>query len=119
MTDRATSALVMTARLAGLLALASGAAYWLGVGGLPLHLHLALGVLLVLVVWILAARGIGRATGLAIAAAIVAALVPVLGILQLAGPLFDNLTLTRLLHVAVALATLGLAEVVAKRTRRV
>ncbi len=106
--------LLMSSRGVGLLALLSGAAFIAG-AGIPLHAHMGLGGLLVLAVWGLAAIGVRRQPLLAVVAALVALLVPVLGMLQLMGPLFGSLLLTQVLHVSLALAAMGAAEVLGKR----
>jgi len=109
--------LLMVARLCWLLALGTGVAFWQG-WGVPLHAHMGLGGLMVLSVLGIALLGLSRRTGLALALAVVAVLVPVVGMMQLMAPLFDSRTLTQLVHVALGFCAIGLGEVLVKRMKQ-
>lgn len=109
--------LLMVARLSWLLALGAGVAFWLG-WGVPLHAHMGLGGLMVLSLLGVALLGLSRRTGLALALAAVAVLVPVLGMMQLMAPLFDSRVLTQAVHVALGFCAIGLGEVLAKRMKQ-
>lgn len=111
------TAAIMLVRLSTLLALLTGLAFWAGIGALPVHLHMTLGIVLVLCAWWLAGLGSRAQPGRAAVLALLALLVPVVGIMQLAGPLFGNLGLTRVVHVVLALLTTGVAEMLNKRLR--
>lgn len=105
---------IMTSRACGLIALGTGIAYWMGYD-VPLHLHMGIGVLLVLAVWGLAATARRQASGLALIGTICAALVPLLGLMQVYMPIGDTPAILQALHVAVAVSAIGLAEALAKQ----
>ncbi len=120
MKKTATTILVMTARLCGLIALGLGAAYWLQYE-VPLHIHMAFGGLVVVALWGLALQIRRQSAWLALAAGLWGVFVPVLGILQLILPVALQMEeaqgVLRGLHVLVGLATIGFAEILAKRLR--
>ncbi|ABD89128.1 hypothetical protein I8G32_04232 [Rhodopseudomonas palustris] len=113
-----TKAFIFTSRLFGILALCVGIAYWLGYD-VPLELHMGLGVLLVIAVWGLAVLAREQATQLALIAALWAAIVPVLGLLQVHLPLGETSWLLRVLHVVAGVGAIGLAEALNKRIKRI
>jgi hypothetical protein len=103
-------------RIAGILALLIGLELWSGGGGVMVPIHMLLGIIAVIAVWILGvlqARVAGGSRGLMVAALAFGLLVPVLGILQLSGG-----PLVQLIHVLVALGVIGMGEVCAGRLRR-
>ncbi len=120
MTKTTTTILIMVARLAGLVALLLGTAYWLTYD-VPLPLHMACGALLVIALWGLAIQVRSQSIGLALLAALWGLFIPVLAIMQLTVPVYLQMeeaqTVLRGLHVAAGLCTIGLAEYLAKRVR--
>lgn len=108
--------LIFAARLSGLAALLLGAAYWLGTP-VPLHAHMGLGGVLVAALWALAVLARRRAAGLALAASLLGAAVPLLGMMQIHLYLGEALGLLRLAHVAAGLGAISLAEMLARRLR--
>lgn len=102
------------ARVSGSLALVAGALYWSGVS-VPNHAHMLFGGLLVLALLGLAYGGRARAARLALLGALCALLIPVAGMLQLHLPWGEFLWAARLVHVAMGVAGIGLAESLAAR----
>ena len=111
-----TTVLIMLARLCGATALGLGVAYGAGLA-VPLHIHLALGGLLVLALWGLAWRARRAVPRLALAAALWGLLPPLLGMAQLHFAMSDGLPVLRGLHVVAGLGAIALAESLAKRSR--
>lgn len=109
--------LIMTSRACGLIAFATGAAYWMGRDA-PLHLHMGLGVLLVCAIWGLSWAARTQAAGLALIATMCAALVPLLGLMQVYMPIGDSPAFLQAVHVVVALSAIGSAEALYKQFKR-
>ncbi len=116
-TKAMTTIFTLTTRLGGLAALALGAAYFLQYD-IPLHIHMAVGCLVVLALWGLAILARTARTGLAVTAALWGAILPVVGVLQLFLPVYlqseDAQWILQILHVAMAVGAIVLAEVLAK-----
>lgn len=111
----------MLTRAAGVLALCLGAAYWSGLD-VPVHIHMAAGLLVVIGLWGLAILA-RRISGLLTFAGLVwGILLPVIGIAQLIVPvelqMEEAQTVLRIVHVLFALATIGFAEMLAARLKR-
>jgi hypothetical protein len=109
--------LIMMARLCGVVALALGAARWMG-AGIPLDFHMAFGGLTVVALWGLAWQSGQRAPALAVVAGLWGVAVPVLGIMQLHLVLGDNQWIPQAIHVVAGLGAIGLAESLNKGLRR-
>ena len=108
------------ARLFGVLALLAGLSLWFGFDiSLNQHveIHMFLGIILVMSVWILALMSLLRKPVLAIIAAVWVLVIPILGIMQMGSPLFDSYTLTQVLHFIFGLGGIGMAEMLGKRLR--
>lgn len=113
--------LTMSARLSGLLALVLGAAYWGGFD-IPLHVHMAVGLLLTLSLWGLAARVWTRGSALlAVVAWVWGIVVPALGLgqihLSVYLPHAQSYWILHVLHVASGLGAIAFAEIMTKRLR--
>ena len=110
-----------TLRIAGLLALVIGLELWSGTGGVLVPVHMLLGVIAVVALWALAflqARMPGGSKGLSAVAFVFGLLVPVAGIGQLSFLATGGRLLAQLVHVALAMAVIGLGEACAGRIRR-
>ncbi|RAI42515.1 hypothetical protein [Rhodoplanes roseus] len=111
------TSLIMTSRTCGVIAFATGAAYWLG-HDVPLNVHVALGVLLVCAVSGLAFIARTHAPGLALSAVLCAALVPLFGLMQVFTPIGGSPGFLQLVHVIVAVSAIGAAEALNKQLKR-
>lgn len=111
----------MLTRVAGTLAIILGAAYWSGLG-VPLHIHMALGLLVVFGLWGLAIQARRITLGLTLAGLIWGILVPVIGLAQLFVPVYLQMeeaqTVLRVVHLLFGLGTIGFAEMLAGRLKR-
>ncbi|MDR3437608.1 hypothetical protein [Telmatospirillum sp.] len=107
----------MTARLAGLLALGLGAAFWAGYD-IPLHVHMACGGLLVLSLWGLAAL-LGRRKPLpSLLAGAWGVLVPLAGVMQEHLFLGEGQWVLQVCHLGLGLGAIALAERLAKDLKK-
>jgi len=111
---------IWAARICGLLALILGILFWTGERLSLVPLHMALGTILVIALWILAAKGAraGVSGGLVAIAVIWGLLVPVLGALQvhlMPGP---GHWVIQVIHLLLGIGAMGLAEGLAGRIRR-
>jgi hypothetical protein len=110
----------MTVRITGVLLLILGLLFWTGdaLGLIPVHM--LVGVLLVLALWLLSATAsqMGVPIGLVLGAAVLGLLVAVLGFTQ------DSLLpggahwLIQVLHLLLGMAAIGVAEMIGGRLRR-
>ena len=112
-------ALLMLARLFGVIQVVVGLAIWAGWTGTPVAFHSALGSLFVLVVWIVALFGLFALSHRAVPliTLLVGALLLWFGMAQttlLVGPAHWAV---RVAHLLIGLATLGLVEALAKALR--
>ncbi|PKU22336.1 hypothetical protein [Telmatospirillum siberiense] len=118
---KSTKISLMASRLFGLLALGLGTAYWLGFD-VPVVLHMSCGLLVVLALWVLAVQTGRRSLPLALGSGLWGLFIPALGIAQLVLPVYLQMeeaqTVLRGLHVAAGLATIGLAEHLARRLKK-
>ncbi len=121
MSKTATTVFKTMSRGAGLIALGLGYAYWAQYE-VPLPVHMAFGLLVVIAIWGLAAQLRKTAPGLAAAAVLWGILVPVLALAQLFVPVYLQMeeaqTVLRFCHVVVGLCSIGFAEILAGRVRR-
>jgi hypothetical protein len=116
MRESITKAMVLVARLCGLIAVGSGALSWAGYP-VPLYIHIGAGGLLVIVVWSLAFQARSLATGLALSAGAVGAFIPLVGLVQLRLQLGEFQLALQWLHLAAGLGGIAFAEILAKRIR--
>jgi len=112
-----TKTMLMAARLCALIALALGIAWWLGYYGMPIHLHMTVGGIFVLLLWALSLKAMNAAKGIAIAGFLVGLAVPLVGYAQLTMALTDGQWLLRVVHALLAIAAIGLAEMAGKRAK--
>ena len=108
----------MILRLAALVAIVLGILFWTGNADALRQVHMTAGILVVLALLYLAVSQASKAgAGAVIAAVVVAMALPVVGITQehlIPGP---NHWLIQLVHLALALAAVGLGEMIAGRAR--
>ena len=113
----ATTILQMLVRLSGLIQVVLGLLFWTGNALALVPVHMLVGLLLVLLLWALAALGAvaGVHPGRVALAAVWGLIVPALGVTQsglLAG---DFHWVIQVLHLLVGLAAIGMAEGLARR----
>lgn len=110
----------MLVRICGLVQIVLGVLFWTGNAGQLIPVHILVGLLLVISLWVVA--GIGLRTGVPVGLGILAiawgVIVPILGLTQ------DSLApggahvLIQVLHLAIGLIAIGLAETIGRRTRQ-
>lgn len=116
----ATTVFQLLVRITGLIQIVLGALIWIGIGASLISVHIVSGSVLVLALWALAvvAARAGVERGLVVAAVAWGLILPVLGLTQqrlVPGP---SHWLIQALHLLLGLGALGLAENLARRTRR-
>jgi hypothetical protein len=107
--------------IAGILALASGLAFWSGRAPTLLSMHMLLGVLTVTGLWtigIAQALSAGGSWGLAALAFVVGALTIYIGMNQAAMFLGEHRWLIQLSHLLLGLLSIGIGHMAAARQRR-
>ena len=111
---------VMVVRICGLLALVLGIVFWSGNALNLVHMHMGLGVLVVIGLWALCAMSArsGASSGFAVGAAIWGLLVPFVGILQLHIMLDGAHWVIQVIHLILGLGAMGLAEALGGRLKR-
>src|SRR5581483_10694554 len=116
---------VMVLRICGVLALILGILFWIGIAQGLVAVHMLLGILVTLSLWVL---GVAIVTltrgniGLGVGAIIMGILVVLLGLTQgglLVGPLQPLHWLVQVLHLLFGLGAIGLGEAVGGRYKRV
>ncbi|HQR04466.1 MAG: hypothetical protein JSR19_08920 [Proteobacteria bacterium] len=112
------TATLMTLRLAGALTLVLGALFWLGRMQSLIHVHMGMGLLVVLCLWLMAFLARRAAPVLALVAALWGVLVPVAGVAQLVLGLGDLQWLLQVLHLVLGLGALAQGERLGKVLRR-
>lgn len=98
---------IMLVRVAGLAALVLGAAYWAGLA-VPLHVHMALGGLVVVGLWGLAWTARRHCPPGAVVALLWGVLLPMLGMAQLVATVATGWVMAA--HVVAGVAAIGGAE---------
>lgn len=113
-------AAVWVARISGLIALILGILFWTGQATSLVPIHMALGTILVLALWVLAGRGAkaGVNGGLVAIAVIWGLLVPVIGLLQMHTVPGAYHWLIQVVHLLLGLGAIGLAEGLSGRIKR-
>ena len=116
----ATTIAVMLVRLTGLVEIVLGLLFWTGNATNLVRVHVQVGVVLVLALWALAvlAALAGVSRGLVVLAFVWGVAVVILGLRQaefLTGPLH---WVVEVLHFLVGLGAIGLAEMLAARSKR-
>ena len=111
---------IWVARISGLLALILGILFWSGHAYPLVPLHMALGTILVIALWILGGKGarVGVSGGLVAIAVIWGLLVPVFGALQVHLVPGAGHWIIQIIHLLLGLGAMGLAEGLAGRIRR-
>ena len=107
--------------LAGVLALVSGALFWLGWALELMSLHMLLGILAVAALWTIGFAQAGAPGGswsLAVCALIVGALTLLLGFYQAALLIGPFHWIVEVAHLALGVATIGLGHMAAARLRK-
>ena len=111
----------IVARVIAVVQVALGIVVWTGHGDSLIPLHIAVGLLLVLDLWVAIALGLrsGAPIGLAVLALVWSAAMPAFGLLQ--GSLLpgDFHVAIQVLHLVVGLAAVGLIEALVGRRQRV
>ncbi|WP_376795102.1 hypothetical protein [Thermogemmatispora sp.] len=108
-------------RIAGLLALILGVLFWTGNAAQLIPLHMLLGFVVVLALWVI---GIGQALArggspaIAVLAVIVGLLLPIIGLLQNSWLLNSSHWIVQVLHLLVAVLAIGIGEMGTARYRR-
>ncbi|RAQ96053.1 hypothetical protein [Thermogemmatispora tikiterensis] len=108
-------------RIAGLLALILGVLFWTGNAAQLVPLHMLLGFVVVLALWVV---GIGQALvrggspAIAVLAVIVGLLLPIIGLMQNSWLLNSSHWIIQVVHLLVALLAIGTGEMGAARYRR-
>lgn len=116
----ATVAAQMLVRLFGVVLLILGVMFWAGAARGLIPLHMLLGVLLVLALWVLAGIG-ARArvgTGLVVLAFLWGIVLPVVGMGQSAWLPGAAHWIIQVLHLVIGLVAMAFAEVIGGRIRR-
>src|SRR3984893_11311299 len=111
----------IVARAVGIFQVALGIFVWTGHGDSLIPVHIAVGLLLVVDLWVAIALGLrsGAPIGLAVLALVWTVAMPAFGLLQ-ANLLPGHFHVAiQVLHLGVGLAAVGLIEVLAGRGRRV
>ena len=108
--------LVMIVRLCWVIALVIGLLLWSG-KEISLAVHALPGAIVAFSLLFLGVKGFRVAAAPAAVAVVVALLLPVLGIMQLGSLAATTGALLPALHVVLALASIGLAEVLGKKLR--
>jgi hypothetical protein len=106
-------------RVTGILQLVMGVFIWMGGAAMLIPVHMLIGVVFVIAIWVLGFRAVGArvASGLSVVLVALGAIVGALGMTQaqiMPGP---NHGAIQGLHVLVGLMAMGLSEAVAKRLR--
>jgi hypothetical protein len=109
----------MVIRIAGVILIILGALFWTGTATGLIPLHMLLGIILVLALWVLAvvAARAGVSTGIVVLAIVWGVLVLALGLVQgglLPGPVH---WLVQVAHLLVGLVAIGLGEVLGGRVK--
>nr|BBH94770.1 hypothetical protein KTA_29690 [Thermogemmatispora argillosa] len=108
-------------RIAGLLALILGVLFWTGNAAQLIPLHMLLGFLVVLSLWVI---GIGQAlvSGgspvIAVLAVVIGLLLPIIGLMQNSWLLNSSHWIIQVVHLLIAVLAIGLGEMGAARYRR-
>jgi hypothetical protein len=107
-------------RVAGVLALFLGLLFWTGDALALVPVHMLLGVLTVLGLWLLAATAsqLGVPMGMVIGAGILGLLVLGLGIIQPSLMPGSGHWVVQVVHLLLGMAAIGLAEMIGSRVRR-
>lgn len=116
----ATVAAQMLVRLLGVVLIVLGVLFWTGIARSLIPLHMLLGLLLVLALWVLAALG-ARArvgTGLVVVAVLWGIVVLVVGMVQTRLLPGAAHWVIQVLHLVIGLVAMSFAEVVAGRIKR-
>lgn len=102
--------LIMFMRAAIAVQLVLGIGFWTGRWYGLVNVHMAIGVLFVLALWVIAARAISRQKGLAAFAIVWGLVVAALGMTQQQILVGDLHWVIRVLHLAIGIATMPIAE---------
>lgn len=111
---------LMVLRVVVLLALILGLLLWFGIGGALVPVHMLLGILVVLSLWVLGgfAFTIQGGVGLGIGAIVWGLIVLLFGLRQSTILVGDLHWLIRVIHLLLGLAAAGLGEAIAGRYKR-
>lgn len=107
-------------RVCGVISLILGLLFWTGDALALISVHMLLGVLLVLALWLLAATAsqLGTPPGLSIGAGVLGLLVAVVGFGQLSWLPGGAHWIIQVLHLLLGVGAVGIAEVIGGRLRR-
>jgi len=103
--------------LSGISLLILGILFWLGYALAYLNVHMALGLVLVLCLWLLVVLGLSTrvSTGLTLLVLVWSLLTPAFGVLQMRLLPGEYHWLIRVLHLVIGIAAVGLGHILAKR----
>lgn len=107
--------------LAGLLALVLGLILWTGMAVNVVSLHMLLGLLTVVALWVVGvaqALAPGGSWGLAAGAIVLGALTAWLGMVQASLLVSENHWIIQVIHLLLGIATIGLGHMAAARQRK-
>ena len=107
--------------LAGLLALGLGLILWMGMAVNVVSLHMLLGLLTVIALWVIGvaqALARGGSWGLAAGAVVLGALTAWLGMVQASLLVGESHWIIQVIHLLLGLATIGLGHMAAARQRK-
>jgi len=107
--------------LAGLLALVLGLILWMGMAVNVVSLHMLLGLLTVIALWVIGvaqALARGGSWGLAAGAVVLGALTAWLGMVQASLLVGESHWIIQVIHLLLGLATIGLGHMAAARQRK-
>jgi len=118
--SKAAKVIQMLIRMFGVVQIVIGIAIWMGYGLRPPVIHIAIGVVFVLALWILAILGARARAGAPLVALVLVwgALIAVFGMAQAAILPGPNHWIIRALHLLVGIAAMGQAEALAGRMKR-
>ncbi|HET8913458.1 MAG TPA: hypothetical protein VFN23_18445 [Ktedonobacteraceae bacterium] len=110
----------MVLRIAGVLALIFGLLSWFGVDAIPIGIHMLLGLIVVISLWVMAffAFRIPGGMGLAIGAIVLGILVLALGLTQTSLLPGSAHWVIQVIHLLFGLGAIGMGEMISGRARR-
>lgn len=117
---KAAKVMLMLIRAIGFFQIVVGVMIWMGMGLHPPVIHIAVGVVFVVALWVLAVLGAQARAGVPLVALLLVwgALTAVFGMAQAAILPGPNHWIIRVLHLLVGVAAIGQAEALAGRMKR-
>jgi hypothetical protein len=112
---------IMVLRLGVLAALVLGILFWVGIADTLIPLHMLIGIVVVLALWVIGlAQGFskGGSFGLAVATFVVGLAVAIVGLFQQQWLPGSTHWIIQVIHLLLSLSAIGLAEMIAAGTKR-